>query len=365
MSSVALQSIRKSYGMNEVIHNVDIDISEGEFMVLVGPSGCGKSTLLRMVAGLESVTSGEIRFDGNVVNDLSPKRRNIAMVFQNYALYPHMTVRENISLNLRLSRIKKEEINRRVEVAVRLLDIGDIMDRYPAQLSGGQRQRVAMGRAIVRDPRVFLFDEPLSNLDAKLRVAMRTEIKALHQQVRTTSLYVTHDQIEAMMLADRIAVMNAGHIEQIGSPIELYNDPVNRFVAGFIGSPAMNFIPGHIVNGCVAIADAQKTLPKVKIDQIPEGAAVTVGLRPEHFFLSSLDDALPATIRQIDPTGSQTYMVANVLDHHVTVILDGMVRFTLGEKVGLGINVEDIYVFADDERTLKGKDRGEKQLWRK
>src|SRR5438477_418051 len=242
MASVAIHDIRKAFGVTQVIHGVDVSIGDGEFVVLVGPSGCGKSTLLRMVAGLENITSGEIRIGDRVVNNLPPKERDVAMVFQNYALYPHMTVAANMGFSMRLRGAPKSEIDARVARAAEILGLTPYLERFPRQLSGGQRQRVAMGRAIVRDPQVFLFDEPLSNLDAKLRVQMRTEIKALHQRLRTTSVYVTHDQVEAMTMADRIVVMHDGRVEQIGTPLELYDAPTNLFVAGFIGSPAMNFI---------------------------------------------------------------------------------------------------------------------------
>jgi multiple sugar transport system ATP-binding protein len=360
MSTVELLDIKKSYGSAQIVHGVDLRIAQGEFMALVGPSGCGKSTLLRMIAGLESITSGEIRFDGKVDNEQDPKSRNVAMVFQNYALYPHMTVRENMSLNLRLSNVDKAEIQKRVAEAARLLHIEAIMDRRPAQLSGGQRQRVAMGRAIVRDPQVFLFDEPLSNLDAKLRVMMRAEIKALHQKVKTTSIYVTHDQIEAMTLADRIAVLNGGRIEQIGSPLELYNNPANKFVAGFIGSPAMNFLPGRIESERVAVNGTVGAVPDLKVEG-REGEKLTIGLRPEHLRLSSSDAGLPATVRQVDPTGSQTHVVADVLGQDVTIVLDGMVRLGLGEQVKLGVDAGDIYVFSAHDGRAIGR-RPEVQL---
>ncbi len=243
MAQLSLHKLVKDYDDTPAVRGIDLDIADKEFVVLVGPSGCGKSTTLRMIAGLEEVTDGDIRIGGEVVNDVPPKDRDIAMVFQNYALYPHMTVYENMSFGLRLKKVPKDEIAQRVESAARILDISDLLQRKPKQLSGGQRQRVAMGRAIVRDPKVFLFDEPLSNLDAKLRVQMRTEIKKVHQKVRTTTVYVTHDQVEAMTLADRVVVMNAGKIEQVGAPNHLYHSPATKFVAGFIGSPAMNFVP--------------------------------------------------------------------------------------------------------------------------
>src|SRR5580692_4372549 len=246
MAEVALRSLVKRYDNVEAVRSIDLDIPNNEFVVLVGPSGCGKSTTLRMIAGLEEITSGEIFIGGEVVNDLPPKDRDIAMVFQDYALYPHMTAYENMSFGLRLRKFSKAEIRQRVEHAARILDITELLDRRPKALSGGQRQRVAMGRAIVRNPKVFLFDEPLSNLDAKLRVQMRTEIKRVHQKVKTTTVYVTHDQVEAMTLADRVVVMNDGRIEQVGRPHDLYHMPKTRFVAGFIGSPAMNLLPGRL-----------------------------------------------------------------------------------------------------------------------
>src|SRR5689334_20443270 len=289
MSEVRLRKIVKKYDEVEAVRGIDLDIADHEFVVLVGPSGCGKSTTLRMIAGLEDITGGEILIGGDVVNDVPPKDRDIAMVFQNYALYPHMTVFQNMSFGLRLKRFPKAEIKKRVDEAARILDITELLDRKPKQLSGGQRQRVAMGRAIVRNPKVFLFDEPLSNLDAKLRVQMRTEIKKVHQQVRTTTVYVTHDQVEAMTLADRVVVMNGGNIEQIGSPHELYHNPKTRFVAGFIGSPAIDFIPCRLVEQAGALSvrlSDELSLP------VPAERGATyrphanreliLGLRPEH-----------------------------------------------------------------------------------
>ncbi len=261
MASVTLSAVRKSFGSTEVVHGVDIGVEDGEFCVLVGPSGCGKSTLLRMIAGLEEISGGRIAIGERVVNGVAPKERDIAMVFQNYALYPHMSVYDNMAFSLMLAGESREQTRLRVEEAALILGLEDYLRRYPRQLSGGQRQRVAMGRAIVRKPQVFLFDEPLSNLDAKLRVAMRTEIKALHQRLRTTSVYVTHDQIEAMTMADKIVVMNAGRVEQIGSPLELYDDPANQFVAGFIGSPAMNFLAGRLARNIFSPAAWRETAP--------------------------------------------------------------------------------------------------------
>src|ERR1700756_3720705 len=255
MASVEIRDVRKVFGAVEVLHGVSVEIKDGEFVILVGPSGCGKSTLLRMIAGLENISAGEIAIGDRVVNNVAPKERDIAMVFQNYALYPHMTVRDNMAFSLSLAKVPKAAIDQQVTRAAQILGLTPYLNRYPRQLSGGQRQRVAMGRAIVRDPQVFLFDEPLSNLDAKLRVQMRTEIKALHQRLKTTTIYVTHDQIEAMTMADKIVVMNGGNIEQIGKPLELYDNPVNLFVAGFIGSPAMNMLKGTITGGVMRTED--------------------------------------------------------------------------------------------------------------
>ncbi|UWQ39748.1 sn-glycerol-3-phosphate import ATP-binding protein UgpC (plasmid) [Leisingera aquaemixtae] len=277
MADIQLKDLVKSYGPTEVLHHIEGDINDGEFIVIVGPSGCGKSTLLRMVAGLESVTSGEIAIGGRRVNELEPSARDIAMVFQNYALYPHMSVRQNMAYGLKIRKLPKDEINRRVEEAAEILEIKQYLDRKPRQLSGGQRQRVAMGRAIVRDPQVFLFDEPLSNLDAKLRVQMRLEIRKLQQRLGVTSIYVTHDQVEAMTLGDRLMVLNGGYVEQFGTPIELYDRPASVFVAGFIGSPAMNFFPAEIRGGQAALPGGG-VLP---VASAHSGTA-TLGLRPEH-----------------------------------------------------------------------------------
>ncbi|MBO0763435.1 MAG: sn-glycerol-3-phosphate ABC transporter ATP-binding protein UgpC [Hyphomicrobiaceae bacterium] len=290
MAEVRLRKVVKRFDDVEAVRGIDLDIADHEFVVLVGPSGCGKSTTLRMVAGLEDISDGEVLIGGDVVNDVPPKDRDIAMVFQNYALYPHMTVFQNMSFGLRLKHYPKAEIKKRVDEAARILDIAELLDRKPKQLSGGQRQRVAMGRAIVRNPKVFLFDEPLSNLDAKLRVAMRTEIKKVHQQVRTTTIYVTHDQVEAMTLADRVVVMNNGRIEQIGTPNQLYHTPETRFVAGFIGSPAMNFIPCQLEERAGALSirltdSLAFPVPEAKASRYRGRAAngsMLLGLRPEH-----------------------------------------------------------------------------------
>src|SRR5881394_2556919 len=307
MSSVQIRDVRKSFGNFEVLHGVSIPIEDGEFVVLVGPSGCGKSTLLRMLAGLENITSGTISIGDRVVNNVQPKERDIAMVFQNYALYPHMTVADNMGFSLKLRSAKQEEITTRVKRAAEILALTPLLERYPRQLSGGQRQRVAMGRAIVRDPQVFLFDEPLSNLDAKLRVAMRTEIKALHQRLKTTTLYVTHDQVEAMTMADRIVVMHDGRVEQIGTPLELYDHPANTFVAGFIGSPAMNFLNGTLRNGSGGArleTSGGQAVPLPTLAGGRDGQKVVFGIRPEHLTLASGKDGIAGQVTVIEPTGA-------------------------------------------------------------
>ncbi len=314
MASVQIHDVRKSFGGFEVLHGVSVPIEDGAFVVLVGPSGCGKSTLLRMLAGLEKITSGTISIGERVVNDVQPKERDIAMVFQNYALYPHMTVAQNMGFSLKLRGAPQSEIDEKVNRAADILDLRKLLARYPRQLSGGQRQRVAMGRAIVRDPQVFLFDEPLSNLDAKLRVAMRTEIKELHQRLQTTTVYVTHDQIEAMTMADKIVVMQDGIVEQMGAPLELYDHPDNKFVAGFIGSPAMNFLDGVIrFDGAgpphVETANGSR-LPITAVPAGSDGRPVTYGIRPEH--LEFADDGIEAEVAVVEPTGSETQLVARV-----------------------------------------------------
>src|SRR3954469_8111527 len=310
MATVDIRKVEKYFGSTQIIRGVDIAIADGQFAVLVGPSGCGKSTLLRMIAGLEEISGGEIAIGGRVVNRLTPKERDIAMVFQNYALYPHMTVRDNMAFSLVLAKQSKDQVAAGVRRAADILGLDALLDRYPRQLSGGQRQRVAMGRAIVRDPQVFLFDEPLSNLDAKLRVQMRTEIKELHQRLTTTSIYVTHDQIEAMTMADRIVVMRDGVVEQIGDPLTLYDHPVNTFVAGFIGSPAMNMIPGLArVNGGRAIVQFEGgvSLPTPTSARAVDGQAVLYGVRPEHCRLTERT-GLPADVVVVEPTGADTQL---------------------------------------------------------
>ena len=310
MASVTIQAVRKSFGETPILHGVDIEIPDGSFTVLVGPSGCGKSTLLRMIAGLEEISGGEIRIGSKKVNDLPPKERDIAMVFQNYALYPHMTVRDNMAFALLLAKLGKAEIDAKVGRAAEILALGALLDRFPRQLSGGQRQRVAMGRAIVRDPQVFLFDEPLSNLDAKLRVAMRSEIKELHQRLKTTSIYVTHDQIEAMTMGDKIVVMRDGRIEQTGRPLELYDRPANQFVAGFIGSPAMNFLPGtmRLSGGAarVELADGSQLEAPLGAGGA-DGQPVVYGTRPEHLQLVDAG-GIAARVAVLEPTGMDTFV---------------------------------------------------------
>ncbi len=309
MASVEIRDVYKSFGSVEILHGVSIDIVDGEFVTLVGPSGCGKSTLLRMIAGLEGISRGEIAIGERVVNRVAPKERDIAMVFQNYALYPHMTVAQNMAFSLMLKNAPKAEIDAGVQRAAEILGLVPLLDRYPRQLSGGQRQRVAMGRAIVRDPQVFLFDEPLSNLDAKLRVAMRAEIKELHQRLKTTTIYVTHDQIEAMTMADKIVVMHDGIVEQIGKPLDLYDRPDNLFVASFIGSPAMNFLNGNIASdGSTSfLGKGGFSVPLEGTAGVAAGAPVVLGVRPEHLSLS--DDGFPVEIVVIEPTGSELQII--------------------------------------------------------
>ncbi|SER52673.1 carbohydrate ABC transporter ATP-binding protein, CUT1 family [Faunimonas pinastri] len=336
MASVQIRDVRKAYGAAKVIHGVSVDIADGEFVILVGPSGCGKSTLLRMIAGLETVTDGEIRIGPRVVNDVPPKERDIAMVFQNYALYPHMTVADNMGFSLKLKGTSKQEIKDRVSRAASILALDKLLDRYPRQLSGGQRQRVAMGRAIVRDPQVFLFDEPLSNLDAKLRVQMRTEIKELHQRLKTTTVYVTHDQIEAMTMADKIVVMHDGIIEQVGAPLDLYDRPNNLFVAGFIGSPAMNLLKGKIsVNGTTSfITEDGLKLPLVSAPANSDGRPAIYGIRPEHLTIDS-SIGVPAEVSVLEPTGSETQVFARLGKQEMVGVFRERVTLRPGETIPL------------------------------
>ncbi|MDJ0893992.1 MAG: sn-glycerol-3-phosphate import ATP-binding protein UgpC [Alphaproteobacteria bacterium] len=350
MATIAMRNVQKSYdGQTNVIHGIEMQIADGEFIVIVGPSGCGKSTLLRMVAGLEVITGGEIAIDNRVVNDLEPKDRDIAMVFQNYALYPHMSVRQNMSYGLKIRRMSKPEINERVERAAKMLELSHLLDRTPRQLSGGQRQRVAMGRAIVREPAVFLFDEPLSNLDAKLRVQMRLEIKRLQRELGTTALYVTHDQVEAMTLADRLVVMNAGVAEQIGTPLDVYERPATTFVAGFIGSPAMNFLPATVTSAGAALDLADGGRLGLSNGGLGgrDGQQVLLGVRPED--LTPATDpgaaALQATAEMVEPLGADTLVHARFEDHLITARLPGHVSLAEGTALSLAPDATKLHFF--------------------
>jgi multiple sugar transport system ATP-binding protein len=347
MASVSFRNVQKTYGGKvKVLHGLSFDIVDGEFVVLVGPSGCGKSTLLRMLAGLEEITDGEILIDNTIVNDLESKDRDIAMVFQSYALYPHMTVGENMGFSLRLRNAPQSEIDRRVGDAAKILNLDTLLHRHPRELSGGQRQRVAMGRAIVRDPKVFLFDEPLSNLDAKLRVAMRAEIKALHQRLKTTTVYVTHDQIEAMTMADRIVVMHDGIVEQIGTPLELFDRPGNLFVAQFIGSPSMNVFEGKVNGEVVESLGARWPLPP-DAARVANGTAVHYGIRPTD--LSLLDAGTPggiaAQVVVIEPTGAETELLVTVGGQSLVVVLHGRTDVQPGDTVVLGVAAPKAHLF--------------------
>jgi multiple sugar transport system ATP-binding protein len=344
MAHVTIDKVQKYFGQTHVIKGVSVEIADGEFCVLVGPSGCGKSTLLRMIAGLEKISHGSISIGAKVVNDMAPKERDIAMVFQNYALYPHMTVRDNMAFSLTLAKMDKAGIDQRVVRAADILGLGELLGRLPRQLSGGQRQRVAMGRAIVRDPQVFLFDEPLSNLDAKLRVTMRTEIKALHQRLKTTSIYVTHDQIEAMTLADKIVVMRDGEVEQIGTPLQLYDSPVNRFVAGFIGSPSMNFLPGVVGNGQVVL-EGGAALPLPAGSRGKEGQAVLYGTRPEHIDLVQGEDGIATEVIVVEPTGADTQIFTRIAGVEVTSIFRERHEFRPGAPIRLRPDAARAHLF--------------------
>ena len=347
MASVSFTNIEKSFGTTKVIHGIGFDISDGEFVVLVGPSGCGKSTLLRMLAGLEEITGGTIAIDGKEVNEVESKDRDIAMVFQSYALYPHMTVADNMAFSLKLRKADPKMIAERVDRASKILNLDPYLHRFPRELSGGQRQRVAMGRAIVRDPKVFLFDEPLSNLDAKLRVAMRAEIKALHQRLKTTTVYVTHDQVEAMTMADRIVVMHDGRIEQIGTPLELYDHPGNLFVAQFIGSPAMNVVNGTVRRGGDAAYVEVAGGVRWPLDTAPgaEGQAVAYGVRPEHLTLAPDGNGVPGEIIVVEPTGAETELLIKVGDAQVTLRTHGRSSVNSDQKVGLVVDPANVHVF--------------------
>ena len=352
MADVTLTQIRKSFGSVDVIHGVSIAIAHGEFVALVGPSGCGKSTMLRMVAGLEDPSSGEIAIGGEIVNDRLPKDRNIAMVFQSYALYPHLTVRQNMSFALELQNRPKAEIATAVAEASAILGLDDYLDRRPKALSGGQRQRVAMGRAIVRKPEVFLFDEPLSNLDAKLRTTMRKEVKLLHQRLKTTSIYVTHDQTEAMTMADRIVVMNAGRIEQVGSPLELYKTPDNLFVAGFIGAPQMNFLAGRVCQhegeARLRLSDAELKLP----EHLPlvDGQQVVLGIRPEHLHIDPAGP-LTAVLEVVEPMGNETHLTCHIDNEELRLIEGSECSVPPGSSIRLAFDPQKAHIFDASTRS--------------
>ena len=342
MATVEIRDVKKAFGSTQILHGVSVDIEDGQFVVLVGPSGCGKSTLLRMLAGLENITGGEIAIGDRVVNKVPPKDRDIAMVFQNYALYPHMTVYQNMAFSMKLAGAPKEVMDQEVQKAARILGLEQLLHRFPRQLSGGQRQRVAMGRAIVRNPQVFLFDEPLSNLDAKLRVQMRSEIKDLHQRLKVTTVYVTHDQIEAMTMADKIVVMNHGRIEQAGAPLELYDRPANLFVAGFIGSPAMNMLAGRIKDG--SFIDGGGThwpLPPAYAGR--EGAEVVYGIRPEHLRLDP--NGIQARVQVVEPTGSETQVTLRIGEVSVMGAFRERIAANHGDVLSVSPDLALVHIF--------------------
>jgi multiple sugar transport system ATP-binding protein len=344
MATVEIKELHKSFGDVEILHGISFTIPDGAFVALVGPSGCGKSTILRLIAGLEEITSGEIHIGDNIINDVEPKNRNIAMVFQNYALYPHLTVAQNMGFSLKLLKKSKAEIERAVQHTAEILGVNKLLHRLPKQLSGGQRQRVAMGRAIVRKPQVFLFDEPLSNLDAKLRVQMRAELKALHRRLATTTVYVTHDQIEAMTMADIVVVMRDGNVEQVGRPLELYDKPVNQFVAGFIGSPAMGFLPAT-----TKVGSSEMVLSDGQVLSKPTCAALDggyiIGLRPEHIQLGGNGASFKATIEASEQTGSETLLLARLADQEITILLRERFDTPIGDVQTFVIDPTAIQVF--------------------
>lgn len=346
MAEVSIRNVRKSYGSIDVIHGVDIDIHNGEFVILVGPSGCGKSTLLRMIAGLEEITAGEISIDGRIVNEERPKNRDLAMVFQNYALYPHMSVAANMAFSLKMKGVSRAEQKRKILAVAEILGLEKLLDRKPRHLSGGQRQRVAMGRAIIRDPKVFLFDEPLSNLDSKLRVQMRAEIRSLHHRLGTTIIYVTHDQIEAMTMADKIVVMNDGRVEQIGSPLELYDKPDNLFVAGFIGSPAMNFLSGRITgedgNQIFKTPEGFRlSLPSLGTETV--GREVILGFRPEGLLL--VPDGAMAQVLVVEPTGPETHVLMSLDGAEIVGIFRERLLHRPGEALNVSVDPAAAHIF--------------------
>ncbi len=347
MAEVTIRNVRKAFGPVEVIHGVNIHVDDGEFVVLVGPSGCGKSTILRMISGLESVTDGEIFIGGQLVNNVPPKGRDIAMVFQNYALYPHMTVADNMSFSLKMRKMDSMTVKSRLQAAADMLGLSPYLTRYPRQLSGGQRQRVAMGRAIVRVPEVFLFDEPLSNLDAKLRMQMRKEIKELHQRLKTTTIFVTHDQVEAMTLADRIVVMDEGVIRQIGAPLDLYDTPENLFVASFVGSPSMNLISGTVrFNGGLSVEAHGITLPLTEDHHVTNGQPVVYGIRPEHLDLA--EDGIPAKIAVVEPTGPETLVSLRFGESEIVAVFRERHKLAPGQILHLRPRRDQAHLFDND-----------------
>ncbi|RME20365.1 MAG: sn-glycerol-3-phosphate ABC transporter ATP-binding protein UgpC [Deltaproteobacteria bacterium] len=357
MAEVVLRQVSKRYGQVVAVEAMDLQIADGEFVVLVGPSGCGKTTTLRMIAGLEEISSGDLYIDGRRVNDVHPRDRDIAMVFQSYALYPHMTVYDNISFGLRMRGMNKAEIDGRVIRAAEILGIESMLDRKPKQLSGGQRQRVAMGRAIVRQPKVFLFDEPLSNLDAKLRVQMRAEISRLQRKLATTTIYVTHDQTEAMTLADRIVVMSAGKVQQVGSPLEVFEHPANRFVAGFIGSPAMNFLPCRAApGGKIELGGTAIDLPEDKAALLEHhDGELELGLRPNHVKLhheKTAGQALEATVEVVEPMGSETFVHLKIGESSLVARVESTEKFSMEERVWVEPELDRAHLFAADGRCI-------------
>ena len=358
MSSIQLRNVTKRFGNAVTLHNVDLEIEDGEFAVFVGPSGCGKSTLLRMIAGLEEVSEGEVLIGNEVMNDVAPAHRGVSMVFQSYALYPHMTVAENIGYGLKVNKVPKAEIRHQVEMVAKTLQLSALLDRKPKQLSGGQRQRVAIGRAIVRNPRVFMFDEPLSNLDAELRVEMRLHIARLHQELKTTMVYVTHDQVEAMTLADKIVVINGGKVEQMGAPMELYYNPVNKFVAGFIGSPKMNFLPAVVTHWqpgqlAVTLNEGNSLTLNITTTPLAIGAQITLGIRPEHLSTDTGSGAVLAfQCEVVERLGNNTYLFGQCYGHdNVKVLLPGDARFSPWQKIDVAFQPHNCLIF--DENGLR------------
>jgi len=346
MATLALHDLVKRYGRTEVLHGIELQVEDGEFIVFVGPSGCGKSTTLRMIAGLEDISSGTVEIDGRVVNEMEPKERDIAMVFQNYAIYPHMSVRKNIGFGLRTAKIPKQDKAARVEEVAHLLGMSEYLDRKPAALSGGQRQRVAIGRAMVRDPAVFLFDEPLSNLDAQLRTQMRLEIKKLHQRVGKTIVFVTHDQVEAMTMADRIVIMKEGTIQQVATPADAYHRPANTFVAGFIGAPAMNMLSAATVQGHAQLWNGvRRPFVTLMSETPPDGTALIVGARPEDLVPTDADPLIQGTVSLIEPLGGQTLLYVDVDGHEIIASAPGRKAPKPGDRVSLGTDARNLHVF--------------------